>query len=88
MSSSFIYRDTIKLMACISKFALDALILLKNYPVYRTIAAVHRHCRSWVKSGQNIARQNPPLSAVPQKRTKEPPRKPPSAREMGPLFRG
>jgi hypothetical protein len=36
-----------------------------------------------VISGQTIARQNPPLSAVPQKQTKEPRRKPPDARYIG-----
>src|ERR1039458_2300182 len=41
--------------------------------------------RFCVLSGQTVAGQNPPLSAVPQKRTKEPRRKPPAAREMGPL---
>jgi len=35
----------------------------------KTIAAVHSQCRLWVKSGQTIAGQNPPLSALVQKRT-------------------
>src|SRR5450631_647565 len=35
----------------------------------KTIAAVHSQCRSWVISGQTIAAQNPPLSALVQKRT-------------------
>jgi hypothetical protein len=30
----------------------------------KTVAAVHTQCRSWVKSGQTIAGQNPLLSVV------------------------
>jgi hypothetical protein len=36
----------------------------------KNIAAVHSQCRIWVISGQTIAGQNPPLSALVQKRTK------------------
>jgi len=36
----------------------------------KTIAAVHSQCRSWVISGQTVAANNPPLSAVVRKRTK------------------
>jgi hypothetical protein len=31
---------------------------------FKTFAAAHSRCRLWVISGQTIARQNPPLSAV------------------------
>jgi hypothetical protein len=36
----------------------------------KTIAAMHSQCRSWVKSGQTVAGQIPPLSAIVRKRTK------------------
>ena len=42
-------------------------------------------CPLRVISDRGISPENSPLSAVPQKRTKEPRRKPPAAREMGPL---
>jgi hypothetical protein len=35
----------------------------------KTIVAVHNRCRLWVMSGQIVAGQNRPLSAVAQKRT-------------------
>jgi hypothetical protein len=35
----------------------------------KTIAAVHSQCRCWVIIGQTITGQNPPLSALVQKRT-------------------
>jgi hypothetical protein len=36
----------------------------------KPIAALHSQCPLWVKSGQTVAGQIPPLSAIVRKRTK------------------